>query len=187
MRHILGLVQKTNVVITMPHHTCPLGDGGPGHQCDLHVGVIGVQIGGLLRERGYGAVILFGNVERTAKDLNRPESRGTVFRQAVDAELGYARFLLDLHSYPGSDGELGKWAAAAYRMRGDWGLGEKLYNSLLAQGVDAGFVDGNDKNDIVRTALDRGVDAVLLETNETQHFQDGYATKLAKAVMAILP
>lgn len=111
-----------------------------------------------LTERGHAVTTFRATVPRTVADMNRPESRGTPWRDEIDKTA--PDIFLDVHSFPGNGLDVYllslldplPWHVAMAR--------------ALAAVSRAGIRQGSLVNDIMKRASERRIPSVLIEFSE---------------------
>ena len=111
--------------------------------------------------------VFVGDVPRFLVDLNRPQSRNTQWRRRVTdllRFLGRRAVQLDVHSFP-DDPWTGKEIVVMDTARGhEWA--RDLAKGLRRRGINAYYIRGSPRNDLIQTSEALHVPAVLLEFNE---------------------
>lgn len=97
LRDLAYLVNyQKKVILSVPHAVCD--QGGP---CDKKAAFFAELISKNLKKRKIEVHLHVADIPRKKCDLNRPQSRGTQFRNKIDIDssfLGPDNFLLDVHS-----------------------------------------------------------------------------------------
>lgn len=178
---------RVEVLLSVPH-------GGAGN--DVAAGPVARALFEYLRRDGYGAVVVLSPADRLEViDMNRPASRGTMFRSTLARFMGQKpRLHIDVHSFPdyyepyrGQDvvllyteglqdeSWLTHYAKLLVAAAGECGLSDFRASVAPHQHVD----------DVVMQGVELGVslDAnMLAEHNETKRDPVLYALVHAKAI-----
>jgi hypothetical protein len=164
----------THIIITVPHGKCR--DNTLVRQCDERANEAADALAALLPS----AAVYRAPTYRSEGDLNRPTTRNTEWRRAIQTDVADAHargqrvVLFDIHSFPNSSKSFGVLPL------------ENLVPQLVLLDNDASFPHANlarligsatsvrlvlahvgaDSNDIVSQAHAAGADAMLWEFNE---------------------
>lgn len=149
------------ILLTVPHAYC---DELLiyGHYCDPIAEEMAKKI-----SRKIPVDLEIGDIPRPVCDLNRIACRITDFRRRISRKIKNFDLILDIHSYP-SDSEYGPWDITILEDRQpNLNLTSySLYKYLQSFGINVGLIYGKD-NDIIDEANEKGVDAFLIEFNES--------------------
>ena len=102
-------MRRTHVIITVPHGKCPDDEEVSGRFCDERADEAASALSALLPT----ASVYRAPTYRSEGDLNRPETRNTEWRRAIQAEVqrhvanGYHVILFDMHSFPNTSSSFG--------------------------------------------------------------------------------
>lgn len=189
----IAQLSKPRVVVTAPHAACLSAKDASEHTCDVVCGQMAAEISQGLSRGEYLPVTLIADVNRMEMDMNRPEARGSEFRNKVDLALNDAVFLLDVHSFPQLDVP---WEVDLYLLKLKYGgnndeIVYDLSKHLIAAGLNVAVVSAEKPNDIVLSAVERDVPAALVEFSEprveqgldiTKKFMSGFRSFLKEKV-----
>lgn len=156
------------VTITVPHAVCRDQSDIDNHYCDVVAAMVGRSIAQKLENSPFRPNLIMPTISRMEVDMNRPVARGQSFRTQVDEALGTSRYLLDVHSFP----ELGgPWSVDCYLLKLKYGANNDevvydLADHLITRGINCAVVSAEKENDVVLSALQRGVPATLVEFSE---------------------
>jgi predicted N-formylglutamate amidohydrolase len=161
---------KPRLVITAPHAVCRDMTDVMAHYCDVVAGDVATWVAEAMKGWEVQPVLLIPKISRMEVDMNRPEARGTEFRNQVDMALGDCVFLLDVHSFPKLDMP---WDVDCFLLKLSYGgnndpIVYDLSKHLMAAGLNVAVVQAEKPNDVVLSAIERGVPAVLVEFNESR-------------------
>jgi len=89
-------------LITTPHATCNPQHPEIEHTCDYSAHLVAIMISQRLEQLGGNNFYIKGDINRRHKDLNRKESRGSIFRDTVNSIIRTFKniVLIDVHSFP---------------------------------------------------------------------------------------
>jgi len=173
-----------NILVTVPHATCPPGGPGPDHLCDIAAPAAARQLAAAVRARGAVVELFLGDIPRGCRlqhrgcrvcDLNRMRCADTPWRRAVRATLARARWLLDVHSSPGDARSFGGRGFVILLNAENRPLAGATARRVIAAvrrlGIGAALLrgrspDGRPGNAIIAEAAIAGVPAMLLEFSE---------------------
>jgi len=99
---------KINIVLSVPHATCPITIKPKEHKCDFLAEEMAERIYKMILENktSFESFLVKGNIPRTNIDLNRVEPTGVItsFRKEIRNLLstGKIDYVLDIHSFPKS-------------------------------------------------------------------------------------
>ena len=156
------------VTITVPHAVCRNQADIDNHYCDVVAAPVGRAIADKLQDSEFHPNLLMPTISRMEVDMNRPVARGQSFRTQVDEALGTSQYLLDVHSFP----ELGgPWSVDCYLLKLKYGGNNDevvydLADHLMTRGINCAVVSAEKENDVVLSAIERGVPATLVEFSE---------------------
>lgn len=156
------------VTITVPHAVCRSQQDIDNHYCDVVAAPVGRAIADMLQESPYRPNLLMPTISRMEVDMNRPVARSQGFREQVNEALGSSQYLLDVHSFP----ELGgPWTVDCYLLKLRYGgknddIVCELADQLMTRGINCAVVMAEKENDVVLSAIERGVPATLVEFSE---------------------
>jgi len=165
------------VTITAPHSKF----SGPTevHMADWIAGDVAIELYRLMgcapslylahevRALAHAPHVYMQDVYRRLIDLNRPESRGTQWRMELARTLRHTELLLDIHSFPSSDNEAFDFGVFEIPGITNEVLLRHFSDELRANGWLVQRMAGGYENDIAIDAHQRGVDALLIEVNES--------------------
>jgi hypothetical protein len=142
-------------------------------------------------EKGIVCEVLINSLPRSLGDMNRKETRGTPFRNAVDEALDEKPIItLDVHGFPDStDSPFKNYDIVVLISRPDQKeIAIKYFNILknIIKDTDLklGLLPATADNDIVNQAMEHEVPAVLIEHNESGS-PELFAKIHAKAIKVI--
>jgi hypothetical protein len=156
------------VTITVPHAVCRNQADIDNHYCDVVAAPVGRAIADKLQDSEFHPNLLMPTISRMEVDMNRPVARGQSFRTQVDEALGTSQYLLDVHSFP----ELGgPWSVDCYLLKLKYGANNDevvydLADHLITRGINCAVVSAEKENDVVLSAVERGIPATLVEFSE---------------------
>lgn len=153
------------ILLTVPHAVCT-NELIQQHFCDPIAEKMAVTLYQKLSKRNF-VDLEVGNVPRPSCDLNRRTCRGTAFRREISRKMRSFDIVLDIHSYP-NDSQYGPWDIVILEDRpfNENLSSVSLYEYLRSFGVNVGLLLGKD-NDITDECSEKGVDAFLIEFNES--------------------
>ena len=155
------------VVFTAPHFSC-MWKGMPREdmRCEPETKKAIEAAQEVVRRCGLATKAVYGDVFRELVDLNRPEGRGTEFRDKVERELTWDTLVLDMHTSPPSAFDDGTDIMVLVSGRGrNRALAEDLAERLRAEGLNIELKPASRVNDIVEQSHDESAGAALLEFN----------------------
>ena len=157
------------ILLTVPHAACRSGDDKQKHTCDIVAERCARKLFDLLTDKGHRVSIRIATVNRMEVDYNRPESRGTEWRKNLAKDYPKADFLIDCHSYPQEfhwplDLVILKWLDENGGDNREIVYG--LFDKAIKKDVNAATAYAQKQNDIVCSALEAGLPAVLVEFSE---------------------
>ena len=155
------------VVFTAPHFRC-LWSGMPREEmrCEPETKAAIESTQAVIRKCGLATKAIYGDFFRQVVDLNRPESRGTEFRDKVRRELTEDTLVLDIHTSPKEAFDEGTDIMVLVSGKGkNRELAESLVKDLRAKGLRIEQKPASRVNDIVETSHDESAGAALLEFN----------------------
>lgn len=155
------------ILLTVPH--------GSPYINDVAAPPVAEKLSNLLTEANIWHETFINTDPRSTVDMNRPQSRGTEYRNKIDSALRHrdVGLLLDIHSFPSETGSPFKGFDMVVL-----GSYEKLqesfpqmYRELLCtlypkNGVRVGVMKADVENDVVKRSYEFGVPAVLIEHDE---------------------
>jgi len=179
LRGAVGQLTKPRLVITAPHAACRSAVDVAQHTCDVVCARVAEEINKSLSVSEVMPKLFKADINRMDMDMNRPEARGSDFRNAVDQELAGAVFLLDVHSFPELDIP---WDVDLFLLKLSYGGNNSeivydLSKYLIAEGLNVAVVKAEKPNDVVLSAIERKVPAVLVEFSEPQVEKNGELVK----------
>lgn len=152
------------ILITAPHAE---PSDVNGHTYDVIAGEMAKSLASLLKGKGYSPVLILGDVPRTELDLNRPEGEGTDYHNYINAELEGATLLIDVHSYPPDSKRYTDYEMVVLDMPVEgYEVAKGVYAKLRAKNLNVALLPGYTRDYDVMKAIERGVNAVLIEHNE---------------------
>jgi hypothetical protein len=172
------------VLLTVPH-------GGKDN--DELAPVIAAKISRFLDLMDVSNVRKINYYPRSMIDMNRPASRGTDFRNEIEAklkELTKNDVLIDVHSFPDDDQtpyEL--YFLDIYGIDQDDSFNRALHSFLVKHGVNAAILAGSQINDIVMQAMEYGMENLTLAEFNRSLSPDRFnvITKLVASFVAAMP
>jgi len=167
-----GYQNKVTIIITVPHSFCDLNTSI--RNCDTRAesaaNIINTQLKKLLPEN-FNIIIIIADALRTqSRDLNRENTRDLEWRKNLDnliqtsLEKHEKVFLLDIHSFPNNKESFGlnnnNKVPKIVLLKFPGEVNINLNSNILTT------LEGSDKNDIILTAYNKDISALLLEFNE---------------------
>lgn len=174
------------VTITVPHAICRNQADIDNHFCDVVAAPVGRAIADKLADSPFQPNLIMPTISRMEVDMNRPVARGQSFRTQVDEALGSSKYLLDVHSFP----ELGgPWSVDCYLLKLKYGANNDdvvydLADHLITRGINCAVVSAEKENDVVLSAIERGIPATLVEFSEPVVNSEGINGRLVSNFVA---
>jgi len=152
------------IIFTVPH-----GCLTSLKDCDKNADLIATKTASILASECEACSEISVHINQTPRevvDMNRPEARGTPFRELIDAEVeDFDVLIFDTHTFPSSvfgwwNTDIGVFNLPKKR---DDELAEFLVQEFKKSKFRVKKFSGASKNDIVQTVNDLGDDAILVE------------------------
>lgn len=155
----------TCIIITAPHSLCSVSYNSSHHHCDTLSYLASNNLASY-RFDGFDTFYFPASEPRPQIDLNRDNSRSTLYRQNISRILKDSCLLIDVHSAPrktfGPDVDL----VVLDNYPGTW-YGKLLYNILIEKKISAAYILGANYNDITEEARHNGIPSIILEYSES--------------------
>jgi len=172
------------VLVTVPHG---------GKDDDEFAPVMAAKISRFLDSMDVSNIRKINYYPRSMIDMNRPASRGTDFRNEIEAklkELTKNDVLIDVHSFPDNDqSPYELYFLDIHGISIDDSFNKALHTFLVKHGVNAAILAGSQINDIVMQAMEYGMENLtLIEFNRSlSHDRLNAITKLVALFVAAMP
>lgn len=168
--------ERPTIIVTAPHAKCTeLVQTADKHWCDVSAGPAATRLASNLVARDFEVILFISNTPRQKCDLNRSRCRNEGFRPKLRAALLESDpiVLLDVHSFPKSHRDLDFYVIVDPSPRIPFlsMQTEDMARAMLSFVVDrlpvsVSLFKGRN-NDIIDSAINVGVPALLLEFNES--------------------
>lgn len=171
----ISFKKKIDVLISVPHSFCDCLSKKDleRHYCDPASKPFANYIYDEIKKNGMNVTAFYPNTSRKEIDMNRRESRETVYRKLLDnaiSELDDNSVLLDIHSAPHDTFEnpFEIYILQLYSNPKDDDFNFALCNFLREKKVTCFLLDGTDANDIIYRAMHdfKLKNVVLIEISE---------------------
>lgn len=178
------MIHNMKVLVTVPHG---------GKDDDEFAPVMAAKISRFLDSMDVSNIRKINYYPRSMIDMNRPASRGTDFRNEIEAklkELTKNDVLIDVHSFPDNDqSPYELYFLDIHGISIDDSFNKALHTFLVKHGVNAAILAGSQINDIVMQAMEYGMENLtLIEFNRSlSHDRLNAITKLVALFVAAMP